>query len=278
MAARLGGRRSRPRQGGEWGKIAAAAVLAFIAVGGIGVMFYLKGTAPKPKIRDAATLCPIAGHAAVHVVLLDATDDLPVPAKAEITRLLTDVVMNTPPDGLIEIRILDPRQRGGRTIFSKCNPGDGAGLSEWTANPVQSRRRWIESFQKPIQAAFEIGLRPSQADASPILSTLQMIAIERFTGQVAAKIPLRLTILSDLIEHGPRYSQYSASLSYDIFRRSDVYRDLRTDLGGAEVVFYQIQRRTRRPISSADLIKFWIEWTQDNGGRFREALRLQGLG
>ncbi len=51
-----------------------------------------------------------------------------------------------------------------------------------------------------------------------------------------------------------RYSQFSASLSYEAFRRTDVYRDVRTDLRGAEVTFYQIQRRTRRPIPSADLI------------------------
>lgn len=278
MVRRTRARRMRPGQKGELSKIFGAIVLGIVAVGGIVAMFALSSTAPKAKLRDPNTLCPATGSDAVHVVLLDATDDLPVQARTEITRLLTDMVTQTPKDGLIEIRLLDPQQRGGRTIFSKCNPGDGSDLSEWTANPALARRRWVESFQKPLQTALETGLRPSKADVSPILSTLQMIAIERFSGPAIQAIPKRLTVLSDMIEHGQSYSQYSSTLSYEAFRRLDIYRDIRTDLNGSEVTFYQIQRRTRRPIPSADLIKFWIEWTRDNGGRFREALKLQGLG
>ncbi len=252
--------------------IGAAAIAAFAAI------FYFKASSEKPVVRDQATLCPVTGPTAVRVVLLDATDDLPGAARKEISTLLMDEVTAAAANELVEIRLLDPAADGGRIVFSRCNPGDGSGLSEWIANPELARKKWLESFQKPVQQALEDGLRPSQAATSPLLRTLQTIAIERFTGRDAAPRPKRLIVLSDLIEHGPKYSQYSGKLKYDDFRKLDFYKDVRTNLNRAEVTFYHVQRRTRVPLPSTALIQFWIDWVADNNGQFKEALKLQGLG
>ncbi len=278
MARRLRSSRGRTGGGGEGWKIALGVVALLIGLSGIGSIFYFKHTSEKPIVRDQATLCPVNGPHSIQVILLDATDDLPAAAKKEIASLLGDAVSGAPTNELVEIRLLDPANRGGKTIFSRCNPGDGSGLSEWTSNPTIARRRWVESFQIPVQTALASGLRPSQANVSPILATLQTIALERFTGREAQSLPKRLLVLSDLIEHGPKYSQYGGKVSYADFKKSDLYKDVRTNLNGAAVTFYQVQRRTRNPIPSAGLIQFWIDWVADNNGQFKEALKLQGLG
>ena len=180
MARRIrSSRRRSTASGGEGWKIVLGVTLGLAALGAFGSIFYFKHTAEKPIIRDQVSLCPSSGPHSIKVILLDATDDLPAPAKIEIATILNDVVSSAGINELVEIRLLDPTTAGGKTIFSRCNPGDGAGLSEWTANPKLARRQWIDSFQTPVQLALASGLRPSKANVSPILSTLQTIALAR---------------------------------------------------------------------------------------------------
>ena len=103
-------------------------------------------------------------------------------------------------------------------------------------------------------------------------------AVDRFSGRVAEEIPKSLVLVSDMIEHEPDYSQYVGDLSYNRFRTSRAYKRLQTDLHGADVMIYYIQRQTGRPINSVDHIRFWADWVRDNNGRFKEANKLQGMG
>ena len=38
------------------------------------------------------------------------------------------------------------------------------------------------------------------------------------------------------------------------------------------------KRQTAKPLDSAEHIRFWNEWVQDNNGRLTGATKLQGLG
>ena len=67
-------------------------------------------------------------------------------------------------------------------------------------------------------------------------------------------------------------------LSYSRFKASRAYKKLQTDLHGAEVLIYYIQRSTGRPLNSVDHIRFWTDWIHDNNGRFKQASKLQGMG
>ena len=53
---------------------------------------------------------------------------------------------------------------------------------------------------------------------------------------------------------------------------------MQTDLHGADVLIYYIQRQTGKPINSADHIRFWSDWIRDNNGRLKQANKLQGVG
>jgi len=133
-------------------------------------------------------------------------------------------------------------------------------------------------FREPLEAALQSGLRPSPGKTSPIMETVQRIAVEQFTGRTAQEIPKSLVLISDMIEHEPDYSQYAGDLSYDRYKASRAYRKFRTNLYGAEVTIYYIQRQSARPINSAEHIRFWAEWIRDNNGRFKAAAKLQGVG
>jgi hypothetical protein len=253
-------------------------VLAVLALGVLGAGAYVYVSAARPPALDRASLCPLDGPRSITVVLLDSTDDIPDVGKHEIRTVLTDMAEAVPVYGLLELRLLDPKSAGGRPIFAKCNPGDGADLSEYTANPRLAKKRWIEGFRGPLETALESGFQPLPGKTSPIMETVQRIAVERFTGRNADPIPKSLVLISDMLEHEADYSQYSGDLSYGRFRTSRAYQKVQTDLHGAEVEIYYIQRRSARPINSVDHIRFWADWIRDNKGRLKQANKLQGVG
>ncbi len=104
---------------------------------------------------DPQSLCPVSGPQGVTVVLVDTSDDLPETTRREVLGQLDDMITTLPPFFRLDIRVLDIAGVRSRSLFSRCNPGDGAGLSEWTDNPRIARLRWIEDFRKPAAACRE---------------------------------------------------------------------------------------------------------------------------
>jgi hypothetical protein len=249
-----------------------------LALGVLGAGAYVYATLARPPALDHTSLCPVDGPRSLTVVLLDSTDEIPDIAKREIRTTLVDMAETLPTYELLEIRLLDPKLAGGRVVFSKCNPGDGSDLSEYTANPRLAKQRWMDGFRAPLDQALEDGFRPVPGKISPIMETIQRIAVERFTGRNVEEVPKSLVVISDMLEHGPDYSQYTGDLTYSRFKGSSAYKKVQTDLHGAQVLIYYIQRQTGRPINSADHIRFWTEWIRDNNGRFKQASKLQGVG
>jgi hypothetical protein len=270
--------RRRNRAPGDLRKHLLGGALTVLALGVLAAGAYVYATVARPPALDQASLCPVDGPRAVTVVLLDSTDEIPDIAKREVKTALVDLAQAMPAYELLEIRLLDPSLPGGRSIFAKCNPGDGSGLSEYTANPRLAKERWLDGFRQPLDQALDSGFRPAPGKVSPIMETIQRIAVDRFTGRDAETIPKSLVLISDMLEHEPDYSQYSGDLSYARFKASRAYKKVQTDLHGAEVQIYYIQRVTGRPINSADHIQFWAEWIRDNNGRFKQATKLQGVG
>src|SRR6478735_3127540 len=103
--------------------------------------------APRPPELDRTSQCPISGPEGITVVLVDTSDDLPEPARREVAGILDDLITRLPPYHKLDIRVLDIAGMRSRSLFSRCNPGDGAGLSEWTSNPQLARMRWLEDFR-----------------------------------------------------------------------------------------------------------------------------------
>jgi hypothetical protein len=270
--------RRRNRAPGDLRKHLLGGALTVLALGVLAAGAYVYATVARPPALDQSSLCPVDGPRAVTVVLLDSTDEIPDIAKREVKTALVDLAQAMPAYELLEIRLLDPSLPGGRSIFAKCNPGDGSGLSEYTANPRLAKERWLDGFRQPLDQALDSGFRPAPGKVSPIMETIQRIAVDRFTGRDAETIPKSLVLISDMLEHEPDYSQYSGDLSYARFKASRAYKKVQTDLHGAEVQIYYIQRVTGRPINSADHIQFWAEWIRDNNGRFKQATKLQGVG
>ena len=275
--------RRRPRQrkdaGLGWAGVGGI-LLLLLAIASGGALAYFYFATPARPVLDAQTLCPVSGPEGITVVLVDTSDDLPETTQREILGQLDDMITTLPPFYRLDIRVLDIAGVRSRSLFSKCNPGDGAGLSEWTDNPRIARLRWIEDFRKPAAAAMKNSIASAKANNSPIMAAIQDIAIDRFSSAQSRDARKTLYIISDMIEHTRDYSQYARAgdLSFQRYKQSPAYLKFRTDLHGATVIIRYVTRQVngQQLLDGTRHIEFWKAWIEDNRGIFGGAKRLQG--
>jgi len=275
--------RPRPRQrsttGIGWAAVGGIALLLLAITAG-GALAYFYFAAPLRPTLDAQSLCPVEGPQGTTVVLVDTSDDLPETTRREVLGMLDDMIASLPPYYRLDIRVLDIPGGRSRSLFAKCNPGDGAGLSEWTDNPRIARLQWIENFRKPAAEAVKNSLTPAKAKSSPIMAAIQDIAIDQFSGAPSQNAKKTLVVISDMIEYTREYSQYprDGDLTFQRYKQSPAYLKFRTDLHGATVNIRYVNRQPKgQPLLDGRAhMEFWRAWIADNGGLFGSAKWLQG--
>jgi len=275
----------RPRRSQEsgfgWAGIGGLVLLLLAIVSG-GALAYFYFTAPARPVLDPQTLCPVDGPKGITVVLVDTSDDLPETTRREVLGELDDLITTLPPYHKLDIRVLDIAGLKSRSLFSKCNPGDGSGLSEWTDNPRIARLRWIDDFRKPAADAVKSSVASSSSKISPIMGAVQDIAIEQFSSNASQNARKTLYVISDMIEYTRDYSQYprAGDLTFQRYKQSPAYLKFRTDLHGATVIIRYVTRQSNgQPLlDGVRHMEFWKAWIEDNRGTFGGTKRLQGAG
>lgn len=271
-------RRGSRRKGSSESLLVVGGVLiSLFCIAAVGIFLYWKFTAETQPELVADTLCPIEGPFEATVVLIDSSDSIPEVGRLQIEQYLQDTADNLADYGLLELRILEPGTPGGLVVFSKCNPGDGSNLSTLTANPKLARRTWLSSFREPLRDALKSSLVATEANSSPIMETIQRIAVSRFTGNKAEGRSNHLIVVSDMLEHGPDFSHYRNGTSFAGYKSSPAYRKFSTDLNGATVSIFYVER-LNSPVDSGSHIEFWSKWIQSNEGWLSNAEKLQGAG
>ncbi len=275
--------RRRPRQRSSaalgWSGFGGA-LLLLLALGSGGALAYFYFSAPERPVLDPQTLCPVDGPKGITVVLVDTSDDLPDTTRREVLGQLDDMITTLPPYYKLDIRVLDIAGVRSHSLFARCNPGDGAGLSEWTDNPRIARLRWIEDFRKPASDAVKHSVSSAKATNSPIMAAIQDIAISEFSPAARENARKMLYVISDMIEYTRDYSQYprAGDLSFQRYKQSPAYLKFRTDLHGATVILRYVTRQTgsQQIVDSTKHMEFWKAWIEDNRGTFGGVKRLQG--
>jgi hypothetical protein len=255
-------------------------LLLLLAIGSGGALAYFYFASPERPLLDPRTLCPVDGPKGITVVLVDTSDDLPDTTRREVLGQLDDMITTLPPFYKLDIRVLDIAGVRSRSLFSKCNPGDGATLNEWTDNPRIARLRWIEDFRKPAAEAVNRSMSPARSSSSPIMAAIQDIAISEFSPAARENARKTLYVISDMIEYTRDYSQYprAGDLSFQRYKQSPAYLKFRTDLHGATVILRYVTRQTgsQQIVDSTRHMEFWKTWIEDNRGTFGGVKRLQG--
>ena len=108
----------------------------------------------------------------------------------------------------------DTEQRQGSSslvrMFSACNPGRGDQVNPWIVGSQYAERRYWIKFGKPLDVVIKETAAHAGSKWSPIMSALALIPnIEHFGPEIVER---SLGIRSDLLEHTPKYTQYTADI------------------------------------------------------------------
>ena len=247
-------------------------VLAFVG-GGVGY-FYLQKTW---VALDEMTLCPKEGARALTVVLVDRTDPLTTVQREALRKRLEKVKDSVPRYGALKVYSVGPI---GETLLHPvvdlCNPGRGEDVDPAVGNPRLVERRWREKFSVPVDKLLDELVEKGEAETSPIMESIQSIAVSAFQEKAATEIPRRLIIASDMLQHTKEYSQYTDDMDFETFRNTPYYRRLRADLRGVDVEIVYIWRDTRRAAQGKAHILFWRDYFGDLGAVVSRVIALEG--
>jgi hypothetical protein len=114
------------------------------------------------------------------------------------------------------------------------------------------------------------------AEQSPILESIQSVALTELQKPGQEKLPKRLIVASDLLQNTTDVSFYRGLPEPKTFTDSAVFRRLRTDLSGVEVELWMLERSdaaTTQPRSLADL---WERIIGAEGGDARRIYNVSG--
>jgi hypothetical protein len=206
--------------------------LALTLIGGsvliVAALFVMRLVLPAPPELDETTLCPMDGKPLGHtLVLVDKTDFHTRQHVAAIKDWIGRKKAAVGDHEMLSLRLITDRpEDAGRPLFSRCNPGDGKGMSSRWSNPRRAWERWRASFGEPLEQALGGILRDQQAKVSPILESID---VALWDTSFSPDLPSRtLVIVSDMVQNMPGHSHYRAIPSVDAFLKTPLGRRLQT--------------------------------------------------
>jgi len=270
-------RRPRRRDRERWLILLGAALIVLAAVGIAGGLDLLWQARSTQVAIDAETLCPKDGPRSVVVVLIDRTDAITPLQRADIETQLRDLVDDIPRFGALEIYSVGPVEAEPlRPEFKLCNPGRGKEIDPLIGAPERVERRWRSGFEEPLKRVLDGLLQPGTATTSPIMESIQSVAVTAFSGRSREGISKRLVIVSDMIQYTSGLSQYREVTPFATLRKSPYYRKVQARLDGVDVEIWYLRRDAAKNIQTKGHIEFWQEYFSDQGATLSRVLALAG--
>jgi hypothetical protein len=258
--------------------------LALYGVGGAALISLVAYMAfgPKEIPLDPRTLCPRESahvQAQTTVILLDRTDPLTEIQQQDVITRLAEVLRAAAPHERFVIYPLDARQEIVLDAVVRCNPlgqkRSGALESVGTDEEFE-QKRFKDKFLDPIVATVRDWLpsiKTTQAD-SPIMEMVQAVFVRDLRSAPSA----RLILVSDLMQHSVRYSQYTGTLDFKTFVRSDAFKEVAVDMRNTSVLILYITRTRGASRQPTNLESFWQSYFSALGVRHLVVQKVRGEG
>ncbi len=199
-------------------KTIAGAALILLSAGLAGGGLYTAKSFG-PSKADPETLCPLEGPRHITLVIVDKTDPLTPPEQARARQIVSAERAAAEAGDRIAVKLIKEGDGPGRasldTIVDLCNPG--AHANPFFENPRRVAARYERAFREPIDAALAAFEDARSASASPIAGALELAMSEM---HAAPGTPLKLILISDLMENGSDASAYRGGLTDRALRRT----------------------------------------------------------
>lgn len=249
-------------------------VAAFIIVGAVAVI-YLRVQASHLTL-DETTLCPDR-PTSVTVLLVDVTDPMNTPQRQDFMNQLARLKNSIPRYGQLVVSKVEPTDADLLSpIITRCNPGTAADISEATGDPRFVQKQWSEGFDKPLQAAFDKLVAASRSDTSPILESIQSVALTEFQKPGREAVPRRLVVASDLLQNTGDISFYRSLPDAAALIANPAFRRVRTDLRGVKIELWMLERSDAASTQPRSLADLWDRVITEQGGELERIYNVSG--
>jgi hypothetical protein len=264
--ARRGGR-SRGLTDAQTGLLLGLGGIILIAVLGGGYWFV---RASRPTL-EPETNCPKSGPKGIHVILFDRSDPISE-QQAQRIRQAIEKFKSEAPFGLrFDLyTVQGDTQHAIQPKLRICALGKPSEANALIENPDLVRRRYETKFSAVLDQTVGELLRGSQEKNSPIIESLRAAAISSFGSVEPGQIPLRLTMISDMIQNTALSNQFQTEPDFKKLSRTAAWPTLQPQLKGADVdILYLLRLSAARkgtPIQNRGHELFWEELVAASGG------------
>lgn len=248
--------------------------IAGVLIAGAGAFYF--SVMSGQRTLDAETLCSDE-VSSVTVLLVDVTDPMNLPQQQDFLNQLAKLKNSIPRYGQLTVMRVDAAADKLLTpVITRCSPGTARDTDSIKGNPQKVQQQWDEGFSAPLDQAFKGVVKASGADRSPIMESVQSIALTELQKPGREDLPKRLVIASDLLQNTPGISFYSGLPTPGDFTRSDAFRRVRTDLRGVDVELWQLQRVDGSKTQPRALSELWERAIDDQGGSVSRIYNVSG--
>ena len=249
-------------------------LIAAIVVAVLGVV-YVRAMLSHRSL-DEVTLCPPQPES-ITVLLVDVTDPMNLPQRQDFLNQLGRLRSSIPRYGKLVVVKVDPiSDRLLMPVITRCNPGTAQDVDDLTGNPQAAQRRWEQQFRQPLDRAFEGMLTATSADRSPILESIQSVALTQFQSEDVQSIARRLIVASDLLQNTDDISFYGQLPDPTELTSSQAFSRVRTDLRGVDVQLWMLQRADSRQSQPRALPTLWEVIIDRQGGSLARLYTVSG--
>jgi len=252
-------------------------IIVVVVIVTVGILFSVMKYQKNEMVYNQQTLCPedqknIRSHIAI---LVDSSEPYNKVQLAYLDKYISNFInQNIAKHDKVSIYTIDDKSyKKLIPTIEICNPGVGDDINPLIGNPEMAKRKWSESFNKPltnsIKDLFDIG----QSDISPIMEMIQAVAIKSFSHDAGNK---KLIIISDLIQNTSDYSHYKTPPNFKIFVKTAYYKHVKTDLNNVEVTVLYLLRKGIESMQNRKHIMFWEEYINSLGGQIVKVENVEG--
>lgn len=228
------------------------------------------------RTLDDETLCPpdIEG---ITAVLVDVTDPMNTPQRQDFRNQLDRLLGQIERYEKLVIVKVDPVGDSLLVpMITRCNPGSAADVSELDGNPKKLERLHQEDFVAPMKETFDRLMEASAANRSPVMESIQSVALSEFQKAGLEAKSKRLIVASDLLQNTNRVSFYKGLPDNTEFVKSQEFHRVSTDLSDIEVELWMLQRDDSSQTQPMALPLFWEHIIDEQGGRVIRVYRVSG--
>jgi hypothetical protein len=266
----MGRQRRKARHASETSRgLLLGAVGLVILLALVGAYWWVKSSRPQ---LDAESNCPKSGPSGIHVLLFDQSDPISDQQAQRIRQTIETYKADAPFGMRFDLytfdgdttHVLKPR-------LSICALGKPQDANQFIENPERVRLKYETRFSSVLKQTVDDLLRGNTQPSSPIIESIRAAAISSFGPVEAGHIPLRMTLISDMVQHTKLASQFQAELKFQELSRSPVWVALQPQLKGANVEILYLLRpnamRNRVQIQSGPHQRFWEQLINGSGGQ-----------